>query len=128
MYKVYQYIQVHTSTCVGTQRRDIFVTRMATIGKLGKFCTDVEDWSQYSVRMEFYLVVNGVTGDAKKKAAFLSAIGPSIYKLLQSLIYDWISMISMVLYTIYRTILNHSRQLLYRELSSTVTREREEGQ
>ena len=86
MYKVYQYIQVHTSTCVGTQRRDIFVTRMATIRKLGEFCTDVEDWSQYSVRMEFYFVVNGVTGDAKNKAAFLFAIGPSIYKLLHSLI------------------------------------------
>ena len=83
MYKVYQYIQVHTSTCVGTQRRDIFVTMMATIGKLGEFCTDVEDWSQYSVRMEFYFVVNGVMG---VEAAFLFAIGPSIYKLLQSLI------------------------------------------
>ena len=65
------------------QRRDIFVTMMATIGKLGEFCTDVEDWSQYSVRMEFYFVVNGVMG---VEAAFLFAIGPSIYKLLQSLI------------------------------------------
>ena len=36
--------------------------------------------------MEFYFVANGVTGDARKKAAFLSAIGPSTYKLLRSLI------------------------------------------
>ena len=58
---------------------------MATIGKLGEFRTEVEDWLQYVERMEFYFVANGVTGDAKK-AAFLSAIGPSTYKLLQSLI------------------------------------------
>ena len=59
---------------------------MAAIGKLGKFCTDVEDWSQYSVRMEFYFVANGVRGDVKKKTTFLSAIGLSNYKLLRSLI------------------------------------------
>ena len=59
---------------------------MATIGKLGEFRTEVEDWSQYVERMEFYFVANGVTGDAKKKAALLSAIGPSTYKLLRSLI------------------------------------------
>ena len=82
----YKYIPVHVSFIVGTQRCDILTMRMATIEKLGEFRTDVEDWSQYSVRMEFYFVANGVTGDAKKKAAFLSAIGPSTYKLLQSLI------------------------------------------
>ena len=59
---------------------------MATIGKLGEFRTDVEDWSQFIERMEFYFVANGATGDARKKAAFLSAIGPSTYKLLRSFI------------------------------------------
>ena len=55
---------------------------MATIGKLGEFHAEVEDWSQYVERMEFYFMANGVTGDAKK-AAFLSAMGPSTYKLLR---------------------------------------------
>ena len=77
---------MHVSFIVGTQRCDILTMRMAAIGKLGKFRTNVEDWSQYSVRMEFYFVANGVRGDAKKNTAFLSVIGPSNYKRLQSLI------------------------------------------
>ena len=78
--------KIRVSFTVGTQRRDILATRMATMGKLGKFRTEVEDWSQYVERMEFYFVANSVTGDAKKKAAFLSAIGPSTYILLRSFI------------------------------------------
>ena len=82
----YKYIPVHVSFIVGTQRCDILAKRMATIEKLGEFGTDVEDWSQYSVRMGFYFVVNGVRGDVKKKTTFLLDIGPSTHKLLQSLL------------------------------------------
>ena len=45
-----------------------------------------EELSQYAERIDHYFVANEVDGAEKKKAVFLSIIGPQYYKLLASLV------------------------------------------
>jgi len=45
-----------------------------------------EESRQYSERIQHYFAVNGVTNVERKRAIFLSVIGPRIYKLLNSLV------------------------------------------
>ena len=59
---------------------------MATFGQVGAFIEGQEEWKQYVERLEQYLIANGVEDADKKRAIFLSTIGPQAYKLLSSLV------------------------------------------
>ena len=56
------------------------------IGQVGEFVEGQEEWSQYAERIDHYFVANDVDGAEKKRAMFLSLIGPRCYKLLASLV------------------------------------------
>ena len=59
---------------------------MATFGQVGAFIEGQEEWKQYVERLEQYLIANGVEDAGKKRAVFLSTIGPQAYKLLSGLV------------------------------------------
>ena len=59
---------------------------MAALGKISEFQPSVEDWPQYVERLEFFFAANGITSDDKRRATFLAVIGPTAYKLLQSML------------------------------------------
>ena len=59
---------------------------MATFGQVGAFREGQEEWKQYVERLEQYLIANEVENADKKRAIFLSTIGPQAYKLLSSLV------------------------------------------
>ena len=56
------------------------------IGIIGEFQEGREDWKQYAERLEHFMAANGITDGDRKKAVFLSVIGPKAYKLLASLV------------------------------------------
>ncbi len=59
------------------------------LGKVDAFDPELEDWPQYVERLEHFFEANGIVGDpnaAKRRATFLSVIGPAPYKLLRSLL------------------------------------------
>lgn len=59
---------------------------MATVvGSITAYSPD-EDWQQYVERLQFFMEANGVTDEGKKRATFLSVVGPSTFQLLRSLI------------------------------------------
>ena len=60
---------------------------MATlVGHIGPFVEGQEEWPQYAERVEHFFKANGIDGDEKRLAAFLSLIGPQVYKLLANLV------------------------------------------
>ena len=61
--------------------------RMAALyGHIGEFVETQEVWCQYAERIQHYFAANGVTDAERKRAIFLSVIGPRTYKLLSSLV------------------------------------------
>ena len=58
----------------------------ALVGKIEEFNSAKEEWPQYVERIEHFFVANGITTGDKKRATFLSLIGPSTYKLVRSLV------------------------------------------
>lgn len=59
---------------------------MATIGQIESYQRDSEDWLQYIERLKFFFEANGIRDAARKRAAFLSIIGPDTFKTLLSII------------------------------------------
>ena len=56
-------------------------------GKVDQFDPELEEWPQYVDWLEQFFEANGITANAdKKRSTFLAVIGPSPYKLLQSLL------------------------------------------
>ena len=61
----------------------------AILGKIEEFDPTQEEWPQYAERLEQFFEANDLTGDgkaAKRRATFLTVIGPGPYKLLRSLL------------------------------------------
>ena len=58
-----------------------------TLGRVEDFDGNKDDWQQYVERLEHFFVANGIDGAEKKRAVFLSVIGPSTYKTLRNLLY-----------------------------------------
>ena len=56
-------------------------------GKIEEFDSKEEEWPQYVERLGHYFVANGVDVNEKKRAIFLTLVGPKTYKLLRSLIH-----------------------------------------
>ena len=56
------------------------------VGHIGEFVEAQEEWRQYAERIQHYFAANGVTDAERKRAIFLSVIGPRTYKLLSSLV------------------------------------------
>ena len=47
---------------------------------------ETQEWRQYAERIQHYFAANGVTDAERKRAIFLSVIGPRTYKLLSNLV------------------------------------------
>ena len=59
---------------------------MATVvGSIAAY-TPGENWQQYVEWLQFFMEANGVTDASKKRATFLSVVGPATFQLLRSLI------------------------------------------
>ena len=58
-----------------------------TLGRVEDFDGNKDDWQQYVECLEHFFVANGIDGAEKKRAVFLSVIGPSTYKTLRNLLY-----------------------------------------
>lgn len=56
------------------------------IGHIGEFDEQNEEWPLYAERLHQFLEANGVEGAEKKRATFLSVIGPKTYRVLRSLV------------------------------------------
>ena len=56
------------------------------IGTIGQFHERRKEWTQYAERLGHFIVANGITDPDRKRAVFLSVIGPKFYKLLSSLV------------------------------------------
>ena len=61
---------------------------MATplLDSISEFDTGKEEWQQYAKRLDYSFAANEITDANKKRAVFLSVLGPSTYKLLTNLI------------------------------------------
>ena len=59
---------------------------MATLGRIEQFNRESDDWPQYVERLNFYFEANAINAAAKKRAAFLTLVGPEVYKTLRSLV------------------------------------------
>ena len=59
---------------------------MTTIGKIGAYRRNSEEWPQYLERLEFFFVTNEITDPVKKRAAFMAIVGPETVNTLRSAI------------------------------------------
>ena len=59
---------------------------VAVFGQIGPFDPTVEDWTQYSERLELFMDANAIQASAKRKKVFLATIGATAYKLLRNLV------------------------------------------
>ena len=55
---------------------------METYGRIQEFDSAKENWVEYEERLTFFFAANNVTNADKKRAIFLTVVGPSTYKLL----------------------------------------------
>ena len=58
----------------------------ATLGRVEEFDGSKEEWQQYVERLGHFFIANGIDSAEKKRAVFLSVIGPSTYKVLHNLV------------------------------------------
>ena len=79
---VQRYIVVTLDT---TQHLATRIT-MATHGSVVQFDPEKEEWTSYVERLNYYLIANEVTEDAKKCAILMSGCGPTTYKTIRSLV------------------------------------------
>ena len=54
-------------------------------GTIGVFDPALEEWSEYSGRLVHYFVANYIVADDKRRAIFLTVVGPATYRLLKTL-------------------------------------------
>ena len=59
---------------------------MATYGRIQDFDSAKENWVEYEERLNFFFAANNATNADKKRAIFLTVVGPSTYKLLRGLV------------------------------------------
>ena len=59
---------------------------MPSIGKVEPFQLGVDDWEQYTERLEQYFVANAVEDADKKRAVLLTVVGKETYSLLSNLV------------------------------------------
>ena len=59
---------------------------MSLVGKIVDFDPAAETWQQYSERLTYYFLANGVTEEERKKATLLAAMSPKNFRLLRNLL------------------------------------------
>ena len=52
---------------------------MVMHGSIVQFDPDKEEWTSYVEHLNYYLITNEITDDAKKCAILMSGCGPSAY-------------------------------------------------
>ncbi len=59
------------------------------LGKIEQYDPEEEEWPQYVERLEYFFKANGIVGadnEDRRRATFLTMVGPAAYKLLRSLL------------------------------------------
>ena len=65
----------------------LFIWIMATsIGSVGEFDPDLEDWTQYAEWLGHYLTANDIDEVGRKRVVLLTTIGAKVYKLHRTLV------------------------------------------
>ena len=59
---------------------------MPSHGKIEEFNSAKETWDSYVERLDLYLLANDITDVGKKRAVFLTVVGPSTYELIRNLV------------------------------------------
>ena len=59
---------------------------MPTLGRVEPFQVSVDDWDQYTERLEQYFTANSITEGDKKRAVFLTVVWKETYSLLSNLL------------------------------------------
>lgn len=59
---------------------------MATFGCINTFDSGTESWTQYAERLQQFFIANGIEEDVRRRAIFLTVIGPTTYGLLKNLL------------------------------------------
>ena len=54
-------------------------------GTTSAFDRSQEEWSEYAERLVHYFLANDITGEEKRRAILLNAVGASTYRLLKTL-------------------------------------------
>ena len=86
------FIAIHTAKLrhiFGDEDGILLAVMAAILGKVNVFDPEHEEWPQYVERLDQFFEANDLTGDdkaTKRRATFLTVIGPGPYKLLRSLI------------------------------------------
>ena len=73
-------------TCISRVSSTCCVTRGTLYGSLSIFDPAVEEWCEYTERFTHYFVVNDIVAVEKRRAIFLTAVGPTTYRLLKTLV------------------------------------------
>ena len=58
----------------------------AIFGKVDSYDRELEEWPQYVERLGHFFAANAIDTEDRKRSIFLSAIGPTPYKLLWNLL------------------------------------------
>ena len=56
-----------------------------TFSRILEFNEKLEDWIQYSERLEYFFTANNIDDANKKRAILLTVIGPKAYKATQAI-------------------------------------------
>ena len=56
----------------------------AQFGQVNEFDPQVDDWTHYVERLDYYFVTNDITNAKKKRAVLLSVVGATTYRLLRN--------------------------------------------
>ena len=59
---------------------------MACYGRIGEFQAEIEDWTDYTDRLDSYFLANDITANAKKTAILVSSVGAKTFKLMKDLV------------------------------------------
>lgn len=59
---------------------------MASFGCISEFNPSLECWSEYAERLDQFFIANAIEDDNRKRAVFLTVVGPTTYGLLRNLL------------------------------------------
>ena len=78
----------YDTTLFGDENRISGNLKMTAVyGRIGEFDSTKEEWPQYVERLNHLFEANGINEAEKKRAIFLTVIGPETYRLVRSLVH-----------------------------------------
>ena len=69
----------------GADRAPALLSPVGLHGMVAAFDPAVEQWDEYTERLQHYFMANDIVAEAKQRAIFLNAVGPTTYRLIKTL-------------------------------------------